>query len=55
MALGPGLGPGRQAFVDALLVGWDRPLVLDADAIAAAGMDGPGRAAPSHGDHSPRR
>jgi len=39
MALGPGLGPGRQAFVAALLVGWDRPLVLDADAIAAAGVD----------------
>ncbi len=40
MALGPGLGPGRQAFVGALLAGWDRPLVLDADAIAAAGEAG---------------
>ncbi len=40
MALGPGLGPGRQAFVAALLEGWDRPLVLDADAIAAAGEEG---------------
>jgi len=35
MALGPGLGPGREGFVRALLEGWDRPLVLDADAIAA--------------------
>jgi hydroxyethylthiazole kinase-like uncharacterized protein yjeF len=40
MALGPGLGPGRQAFVAALLEGWERPLVLDADAIAAAGVAG---------------
>jgi len=40
MALGPGLGPGREAFVAALLAGWERPLVLDADAIAAAGEDG---------------
>lgn len=40
MALGPGLGPGRERFVGALLEGWDRPLVLDADAIAAAGIEG---------------
>lgn len=40
MALGPGLGPGRRAFVAALLAGWDRALVLDADAIAAAGETG---------------
>jgi hydroxyethylthiazole kinase-like uncharacterized protein yjeF len=40
MALGPGLGPGRQAFVASLLQGWDRPLVLDADAVAAAGEAG---------------
>lgn len=40
MALGPGLGPGRQAFVAALLAGWEGPLVLDADAIAAAGEAG---------------
>lgn len=40
MALGPGLGAGRQAFVAALLQGWERPLVLDADAIAAAGEAG---------------
>lgn len=40
MALGPGLGPGREKFVAALLEAWDRPLVLDADAIAAAGMEG---------------
>jgi hydroxyethylthiazole kinase-like uncharacterized protein yjeF len=39
MALGPGLGPGREGFVAALLQGWDRPLVLDADAIAAAGVE----------------
>jgi len=39
MALGPGLGPGHRAFVAALLTGWDRPLVLDADAIAAAGEE----------------
>jgi NAD(P)H-hydrate epimerase len=38
MALGPGLGPGREAFVRTLLDRWDRPLVLDADAIAAAGV-----------------
>jgi hydroxyethylthiazole kinase-like uncharacterized protein yjeF len=38
MALGPGLGPGREAFVRALLAGWDRPLVIDADAIGAAGV-----------------
>jgi hydroxyethylthiazole kinase-like uncharacterized protein yjeF len=40
MALGPGLGPGREAFVARLLAGWDRPLVLDAEAIAAAGEEG---------------
>jgi len=39
MALGPGLGTGRQGFVRALLEQWDRPMVLDADAIAAAGME----------------
>jgi hydroxyethylthiazole kinase-like uncharacterized protein yjeF len=39
MALGPGLGPGREAFVRALLAGWDRPLVVDADAIGAAGVE----------------
>ncbi|MFH1331403.1 MAG: NAD(P)H-hydrate dehydratase [Actinomycetota bacterium] len=39
MALGPGLGPGREGFVRALLEAWDRPLVLDADAIAAAGVE----------------
>jgi NAD(P)H-hydrate epimerase len=39
MALGPGLGPGREGFVQALLEQWDRPMVLDADAIAAAGVE----------------
>jgi NAD(P)H-hydrate epimerase len=39
MALGPGLGTGREGFVQALLEQWDRPIVLDADAIAAAGVD----------------
>ncbi len=39
MALGPGLGAGREGFVRALLAGWDRPMVLDADAIAAAGVE----------------
>ena len=39
MALGPGLGTGREGFVQALLEQWDRPLVLDADAIAAAGVE----------------
>ncbi|MBP1632324.1 MAG: YjeF-related protein-like protein, partial [Acidobacteria bacterium] len=39
MALGPGLGAGREGFVQALLERWDRPMVLDADAIAAAGVD----------------
>jgi NAD(P)H-hydrate epimerase len=40
MALGPGLGTGREGFVRALLEQWDRPIVLDADAIAAAGVEG---------------
>lgn len=39
MALGPGLGPGPEGFVRTLLEKWDRPLVLDADAIAAAGVE----------------
>jgi hydroxyethylthiazole kinase-like uncharacterized protein yjeF len=39
MALGPGLGDGQGEFVSALLAGWDRPLVLDADGIGAADMD----------------
>ncbi len=40
MALGPGLGPGVEGFVAALLAGWDRPLVLDADGINATSVDG---------------
>jgi NAD(P)H-hydrate epimerase len=39
MALGPGLGTGREGFVQALLELWERPMVLDADAIAAAGVE----------------
>jgi len=39
MALGPGLGPGREGFVQALLEAWDRPIVIDADAIRAAGVE----------------
>jgi hydroxyethylthiazole kinase-like uncharacterized protein yjeF len=39
MALGPGLGAGQGEFVAALLAGWDRPLVLDADGIGAVGVD----------------
>lgn len=39
MAVGPGLGSGREGFVQALMEQWDRPLVLDADAIAAAGVE----------------
>jgi hydroxyethylthiazole kinase-like uncharacterized protein yjeF len=39
MALGPGLGVGQEAFVAGLLAGWDRPLVLDADGIGAAGLE----------------
>jgi hydroxyethylthiazole kinase-like uncharacterized protein yjeF len=35
MALGPGLGPGVEGLVAALLAAWDRPLVLDADGINA--------------------
>jgi len=33
MALGPGLGRGREGFVAALLAGWAGPIVLDADAL----------------------
>ena len=48
MALGPGLGPGRESFVAEVLHGWDRPLVLDADGITAASVDGvAGREAPT--------
>ena len=36
---GPRPGPGREGFVRALLEAWDRPMVLDADAIAAAGVE----------------
>jgi hydroxyethylthiazole kinase-like uncharacterized protein yjeF len=48
MALGPGLGPGRESFVAEVLGGWDRPLVLDADGITAASVDElAGREAPT--------
>ncbi|NQV07795.1 NAD(P)H-hydrate dehydratase [bacterium] len=39
MALGPGLGLQSGALVDELLQRWDRPLVLDADAIASATVE----------------
>jgi NAD(P)H-hydrate epimerase len=38
MVLGPGLGPGMQGFVEALLAGWGGPVVLDADGLNA--LDG---------------
>jgi len=39
LALGPGLGTGREAFVAEILAGWERPLVLDADGVTAASLD----------------
>jgi NAD(P)H-hydrate epimerase len=39
MALGPGLGPDAEGFVAEILLRWDRPLVLDADATTAASVD----------------
>jgi hydroxyethylthiazole kinase-like uncharacterized protein yjeF len=35
MVLGPGLGPDAGAFARAVLAGWDRPVVLDADGLGA--------------------
>jgi NAD(P)H-hydrate epimerase len=35
MALGPGLGPGQEGFVAALMENWDGPLLVDADGINA--------------------
>lgn len=40
MVLGPGLGDNQREFVESLLLGWDRPLVLDADGLNA--VDGIG-------------
>lgn len=39
LALGPGLGEGTEEFVSEIVARWDRPLVLDADALTTASVD----------------
>jgi NAD(P)H-hydrate epimerase len=39
IALGPGLGPDAGRFVAEVLRRWERPLVIDADAVTAASVD----------------
>ena len=40
MLLGPGLGSGQRSFVESLLLGWQGPMVLDADGLNAVnGID----------------
>ena len=49
IALGPGLGPNQDGFVEGVLQEWEGPLIIDADGINA--IDGPatleGRSAPT--------
>ncbi|MGZ8753788.1 MAG: NAD(P)H-hydrate dehydratase [Acidimicrobiia bacterium] len=49
MALGPGLGPGQEGFVAALMEEWNGPLVVDADGLnAIRGLDAlAGRSSPT--------
>jgi ADP-dependent NAD(P)H-hydrate dehydratase / NAD(P)H-hydrate epimerase len=39
LVLGPGLGPGTGRFVPDVVAGWEGPLIVDADALSAVGLD----------------